>query len=44
MILYIYAVPTSANTTRTVINAASLMDRDAGKTRGFGALLKYLPR
>ena len=44
VILYIYAVPTSANTTRTVINAASLMDRDAGKTRGFGALLKYLPR
>ena len=44
VILYIYAVPTSANTTRTVINAASLMDRDAGKTRGFGALLKYMPR
>ena len=44
MVLYIYAVPTSANTTRTVINAVALQDKDKPKTKGFGALLRMLPR
>ena len=44
VVLYIYAVPTSANTTRTVINAVALQDRDKPKTKGFGALLRMLPR
>ena len=37
-------MPTSANTTRILINSVSYQKKDSNKSKGFGMLFKILPR